>query len=54
MQPNNYELEFHFIYYRINVKNYVVFYVVKKDIPGKKIMEVRRILYNKRNLADII
>ena len=31
-----------------------MFYVVKKDIPGKKIMEVRRILYNKRNLADII
>ena len=53
-EPYKALMEFHFIYYRINVKNYVVFYVVKKDIPGKKIMEVRRILYNKRNLADII
>jgi len=36
-------------YYRIYVKNYVIFYVVHNDI-----MEVRRILYNKRNLDTLI
>ncbi len=39
-------------YYRIYVKNYVVYYVV---ISGEtKIMEVRRFLYNKRNKDAII
>ena len=37
------------VYYRIYVKNYVIFYIVKEDI-----MEVRRILYNKRNFEKII
>lgn len=32
-------------YYRIYVKHYIVFYVVIDDV-----MEVRRILYNRRNL----
>ena len=36
-------------YYRINVKNYDIVYVVHNDI-----MEVRRILYNKRNLDTLI
>ena len=36
-------------YYRIYVKNYVVFYVVIDDI-----MEVRRILYNRRNIPKTI
>ena len=36
-------------YYRIYVKNYVVFYVVIGDI-----MEVRRILYSRRNLQEQI
>jgi hypothetical protein len=36
-------------YYRIHVKNYIVFYVVISDT-----MEVRRFLYNRRNIADII
>ena len=34
-------------YYRIYVKNYTVFYVVIDDV-----MEIRRILYNKRNMPD--
>ena len=34
-------------YYRIYVGNYVVYYVVIDDV-----MEVRRILYNKRNVKD--
>ena len=36
-------------YYRIQVKNYSIFYVVIGDV-----MEVRRILYNKRNLPKNI
>jgi plasmid stabilization system protein ParE len=36
-------------YYRINIRNYSVFYVVIGNI-----MEVRRFVYGKRNLPDII
>lgn len=36
-------------YYRIYVKNYTVFYVVKNNV-----MEVRRLLYSRRNFKGII
>jgi len=36
-------------YYRIYVKNYTIFYVVKDNT-----MEVRRIIYSKRNLKNMI
>ena len=36
-------------YYRIYVKNYTIFYIVKNNI-----MEIRRIIYSKRNLGKII
>ena len=36
-------------YYRIYVKNYTVFYTVKGDI-----MEVRRILSNRRNFNNLL
>ena len=36
-------------YYRIYVRNYVIFYVVKGDV-----MEVRRILYSRRDLKNLI
>ena len=36
-------------YYRIYVKNYLVYYVVIDDENPDKIMEVRRFLYNKQN-----
>ena len=36
-------------YYRINIRNYAVFYVVIDDV-----MEVRRFIYSKRNLPEII
>ena len=36
-------------YYRINVRNFSVFYVVIDDV-----MEVRRLLYNRRDLAEFI
>ena len=41
-------------YYKINVKNYIIFYVIITDDPANKIMEVRRILYNKRNWQNLI
>ena len=36
-------------YYRINIRNYAVFYVVKGDV-----MEVRRFVYGKRDLTNIV
>ena len=36
-------------YYRINVRNFSIFYVVISDI-----MEVRRVLYSKRNLDNLL
>ena len=36
-------------YYKINIKNYTVFYVVKDNI-----MEIRRIYYSKRNFEKMI
>ena len=36
-------------YYRINVGNYSIFYVVIDDV-----MEVRRILYSRRNIDELI
>ena len=46
--------EFHYDYYTINVSNYMVFYVVKDDDPNMKVMEVRRVLYNRRDLQRLI
>lgn len=37
-----------YAYYKIYVKNYIVFYTVKDNI-----MEVRRILYSKRNFNKV-
>lgn len=37
------------IYYRIYVKNYMIFYTVTNNV-----MEVRRITYSKRNLKKLI
>lgn len=36
-------------YYRIHIKNFVIYYVVVDDKGPKKIMEVRRFLYNRQN-----
>lgn len=36
-------------YYRIHVKNYIIFYIVKDNT-----MEIRRILYSKRNFDKLI
>ena len=36
-------------YYKINVKNYTIFYVVKNNV-----MEIRRIYYSQRNFENLI
>lgn len=46
--------EFHYDYYKINVGNFSVFYVVKDNNQDMKIMEVRRLLYNRRDLSKLI
>lgn len=46
-EPYHSSRERRYPYYRIYVKNYIVFYVVIGDV-----MEVRRILYSKKNLRQ--
>ncbi|MDF2821898.1 MAG: plasmid stabilization protein [Clostridiales bacterium] len=42
-------------YYRIYVKNFVIYYVVIDDESDDiKIMEIRRLLYNKRDRSKLI
>jgi hypothetical protein len=41
-------------YYRIYVKNYVIYYVVIDDEGENKIMEIRRFLYNKQEANGIV
>ncbi len=41
-------------YYRIYVKNFIIYYVVIDDEGSKKIMEVRRFLFNKQNREQLI
>ena len=41
-------------YYRIYVKNFVVYYVVIDDEGDDKIMEVRRFLYNKQDAKRLL
>ncbi len=48
-QPIHSKRERKYPYYRINVKNYAVFYVVIDDV-----MEVRRFLYSRRDIQSII
>lgn len=36
-------------YYRIYVGNFIIYYVVIDEDPAEKVMEVRRLLYNKQN-----
>ena len=41
-------------YYRIYVKNFVVWYVVIDDEGDDKIMEIRRFLYNKQDKNKLL
>ena len=53
-EPYKSAFEFRYVYYRIYVKNYIIFYVVRDDDPKERVMEVRRILYNKQNYTKKI
>ena len=46
-EPYHSDRDRRYPYYRIYVKNYIVFYVVIDDV-----MEVRRIVYNRRTLPE--
>lgn len=48
-QPVSTKKERKYNYYRITVRNFSVYYVVIGNV-----MEVRRFLYNKRNIRDIL
>jgi hypothetical protein len=39
----------HVVYYRIYVKNYTIYYTVIDDV-----MEIRRFVYSRRNIKDIL
>lgn len=41
-------------YYRIYVKNFVIWYVVIDDEGGDKIVEIRRFLYNKQDKGKLL
>ena len=53
-EPYQSKRERKYTYYRIYVKNYVVYYVVIDDEGPDKIMEVRRFLFNKRDRENIV
>lgn len=48
--------EHRYPYYRIFVKNFIVFYVIIPDENDHNVatMEVRRFLYNRRNLENLL
>ncbi len=53
-EPYHSAKERRYKYYRIYVKNYIVYYVVIDDEGPDKIMEVRRFLYNKQNQKELV
>lgn len=42
-----------YVYYRIYVDNYIIYYVVI-DNPNDSVMEVRRFLYNGQNRDNMV
>lgn len=53
-EPYHSAKERRYKYYRIYVKNYIVYYVVIDNEGSDKIMEVRRFLYNKQNWKELV
>ncbi len=43
-----------YVYYRIYVDNYIIYYVVIDDNPNDLVMEVRRFLYNGQNRDNVV
>lgn len=52
-EPYNSKQERKYKYYRIYVKNYIIYYVVINE-ADQKIMEVRRFLYNKQDAFNLL
>ena len=52
-EPYKSKIDRKYPYYRIYVKNYIVFYVVIHD-GDTKIMEIRRLLYNRQDRASLL
>lgn len=53
-EPYHSKRERKYKYYRIYVKNYVIYYVVIDDEGSDKIMEVRRLLLNRQDRENIV
>ena len=53
-EPYRSLIERRYSYYRIYVKNFIVYYVVIDDEGDDKIMEVRRFLYNKQDVKHLL
>lgn len=53
-EPYQSKRERKYKYYRIYVKNYVIYYVVIDDEGVDRIMEVRRLLYNRQDSEAIV
>ena len=43
-----------YVYYRIYVDNYIIYYVVIDDNPNDLVIEVRRFLYNGQNRDNMV
>ena len=54
LEPYESMKERRYPYYRIYVKNFVVWYVVIDDEGDDRIMEVRRFLYNKQDKSKLL
>ncbi|MDD6798654.1 MAG: type II toxin-antitoxin system RelE/ParE family toxin [Clostridia bacterium] len=53
-EPYHSKRERKYTYYRIYVKNYVVYYVVIDDEGPEKIMEIRRLLFNRQDRENVV
>lgn len=53
-EPYHPKRERKYTYYRIYVKNYVVYYVVIDDEGPEKIMEIRRLLFNRQDRENVV
>lgn len=53
-EPYHSVQERRYIYYRIYVEHFVIYYVVIDDNPDDLIMEVRRFLYSGQNQKEIL
>lgn len=53
-EPYRSKKERKYLYYRIYVNNYVIYYVVIDDEGADKVMEVRRLLFNRQDKDNIV